>query len=87
MLRKLVFGAALSAAVLLMSCGTSTRGPEGSMHQTTTGVSETGYPGRPVPSNDPQSPAVSASTETKYSQKISEPTAPKMEAEAKTEAR
>ncbi len=65
MLRKLGAGTVVLMAGFLMSCGTSTRGPAGSMHQTQTGVSETGYPGgQPV---DAESPALSASSEQKYS--------------------
>jgi hypothetical protein len=54
----------LLTAGFLMGCGISTLGPDGSRHQTATGVSETGYPGgQPV---DAQSPALSTSTEQKY---------------------
>jgi hypothetical protein len=87
MLRKLAFGAALTAAVFLMSCGTSTHGPNGSWNQTRTGVSETGYPGHPAQKNDPESPALSASTEVKYSEAIGEPMAPEMEAENRAETK
>jgi hypothetical protein len=52
------------------------------MHQTQSGVSETGYPGNTAQRNDPQSPALSSSTESKYSQAISEPTASKASVEA-----
>jgi len=64
MLQKMGFVLVLLTAGLLIGCGTSTLGPDGSKHQTQTGVSETGYPGgQPV---DPQSPALSSNTETKY---------------------
>jgi hypothetical protein len=84
MLRKLAFGAVLSAAIFAMSCGTSTHGPAGSFHQTQTGVSETGYPGTPDRRTDAESPALSSATEVKYSQPISEATAPRTEAKAET---
>ncbi len=65
MLRKLGFATLLLMAGFLVSCGTSTPGPDGSKHQTATGVSGTGYPGgQPV---DAESPALSASSEQKYS--------------------
>ena len=64
MLQKLGISVLLLTAVFLTGCGISSWGPGGSRHQTATGVSETGYPGgQPV---DPQSPALSTSTEQKY---------------------
>jgi len=64
MLQKTGFVLVLLIAGFSMGCSISTLGPEGSRHQTATGVSETGYPGgQPV---DPQSPALSSSTEQKY---------------------
>jgi hypothetical protein len=64
MLRKMGFVLVLLTAGFLMGCGISTLGPDGSRHQTATGVSETGYPGgQPV---DAESPALSTSTEQKY---------------------
>ena len=64
MLRKMGFILVLLTAGFLMGCGISTLGPDGSRHQTATGVSETGYPGgQPV---DAESPALSTSTEQKY---------------------
>jgi hypothetical protein len=64
MLQKMGIGVLLLTAGFLMGCGTSTTGPEGSKHQTETGVSETGYPGgQPV---DAESPALATSTEQKY---------------------
>jgi len=64
MLQKTGFILVLLTAGFLMGCGMSTPGPEGSRHQTETGVSETGYPGgQPV---DAESPALSTSTEQKY---------------------
>lgn len=88
-MRKLGIATALLAGLFLVGCGTSTHGPDGSMHQTQTGVSETGYPGNPAQHNDPQSPALSASTEQKYAQSVSEPEASKAEVkeETKTEVK
>jgi hypothetical protein len=88
-MQKLGMATALLAGLFLVGCGTSTHGPSGSMHQTQTGVSETGYPGHPAQRNDPQSPALSSSTEAKNSQAISEPMASKTEtrAESSTEAK
>ena len=64
MLRKTGFVLVLLTAGFSMGCGFSSLGPDGSRHQTATGVSETGYPGgQPV---DPQSPELSSSTEQKY---------------------
>jgi hypothetical protein len=83
-MQKLGMVTALIAGLLLVGCETSTHGPTGSMHQTRTGVSETGYPGTAAQRNDPQSPALSTSTESKYSQPISEPTASKASAQAET---
>ena len=64
MLQKMGFGVLLLVAGFLVGCGTSTTGPEGSKHQTQTGVSETGYPGGQP--QDAESPALSTSTEQKY---------------------
>ena len=65
MLQKLGFSALLLAAVFLTGCGMSSPGPDGSRHQTETGVSETGYPGgQPA---DAESPALSSSAEQQYS--------------------
>jgi len=65
MLRKTLAAAALLAACLLVGCGTSSDGPEGSRHQAMTGVSPSGFPaGQPT---DPGSPALGSSTEQKYS--------------------
>ena len=83
-MQKLGTAIALLGGLFLVGCGTSTHGPSGSMNQTKTGVSETGYPGHPAQRNDPQSPALSASTETKYSIAIAEPTASKASSEAET---
>jgi hypothetical protein len=64
MLQKMLFVLVLLTAAFSMGCGISTLGPDGSRHQTKTGVSETGYPGgQPV---DAESPALSSSTETQY---------------------
>ena len=65
MLRKLGVVTLLLTAGFLMSCGTSTTGPDGSKHQTQTGVSETGYPGGQP--KDAESPALSSSSEQQYS--------------------
>jgi hypothetical protein len=65
MLQKLRIVTLLLTAGFLMSCGTSTTGPDGSKHETQTGVSETGYPGGQP--KDAESPALSSSTEQQYS--------------------
>ncbi len=53
------------AAGYLTGCGTSTSGPDGSMHQTKTGISPSGYPaGQP---KDAESPALASSSEQAYS--------------------
>ena len=65
MLRNTLAAAALIAAFLMIGCGTSSDGPEGSRHQAMTGVSPSGYPaGQP---SDAGSPALGSSTEQKYS--------------------
>jgi hypothetical protein len=51
----------------LMSCGVSSDGLEGSKHDTMTGVAPSGYPHSDTQSNDPGSPALSSSSESKYS--------------------
>lgn len=80
MLQKSGLLALLLASGLMIGCGISTRGPEGSMHDTQTGVSETGYPGgHPA---DAESPALASSSEQKYSRQE----APSEEAEAKAPA-
>jgi hypothetical protein len=64
MLQKMGVVAVVLTAGFLIGCGMSTMGPDGSKHQTQTGVSETGYPGgQPV---DAESPALATSTEQKY---------------------
>ena len=64
MLQKMGFVLVLLTAGFSIGCGISTLGPDGSRHQTATGVSETGYPGgQPA---DAESPALSSSTEQKY---------------------
>jgi hypothetical protein len=56
---------AITAACLLSACGTSSRGPDGSLHQTETGLSPSGYPaGQPI---DAESPALASSTEQQKS--------------------
>jgi hypothetical protein len=69
MLRKLALGIALLTAGLLVGCGVSTMEPDGgSREQTYTGKSgSNGYPGNSAQSNDAESPALSSSTEQKYS--------------------
>jgi hypothetical protein len=64
MLRKFGLAGFLLIAGFLTSCGTSTLGPDGSKHQTQSGVSGTGYPGGQP--NDAESPALSSSTEQNY---------------------
>jgi hypothetical protein len=65
MLRNPLAAAALIAAGLLIGCGTSSGGPDGSAHQAMTGVSPSGYPaGEP---KDAESPALASSTEAQYS--------------------
>ena len=58
--------AAFSMAGLLIGCGTASTEPDGgSLRQSETGVSSSGYPsGDP---KDPGSPALASSTESKYS--------------------
>jgi hypothetical protein len=74
MVRKLLVAGLLLTAGFLTSCGMSTFGPDGSRHQTQTGVSETGYPGgQPV---DAESPALSTSTEQKYAREESSSSEP-----------
>jgi hypothetical protein len=64
MLQKSSLVALLLTAGFLTSCGTSTTGPEGSKHETQTGISETGYPGgQPT---DAESPSLGSSSEQKY---------------------
>ena len=67
MLRKSGLAGLLVIAGFLTSCGTSTTGPEGSKHQTQSGVGETGYPGGQP--KDAESPAMSSSTEQDYAGK------------------
>ncbi len=70
MLQKFGLVALLLSAGFSMSCGTASRGPDGSLHQTQTGVSETGYPGgKPT---DAESPAMGSSSEQKFSRDASE---------------
>jgi len=65
MLRNLGLLTAAVSAILLVGCGTSTPGPDGSKHQTMTGSSADGYPGGQP--KDAESPALSSSTEQQYS--------------------
>ncbi len=71
MLQKLGVVTLLLTAGFLAGCGTSTTGPEGSKHQTQTGVSETGYPGGQP--KDAESPALSSSSEQKYARAADQP--------------
>jgi len=65
MFRKMIALTAVVAAGILIGCGTSTRGPNGSKAQTMSGVSESGYPaGHP---KDAESPSLSSSTEQEHS--------------------
>jgi hypothetical protein len=74
MKRTISVSAVLLAAALLAACGTSSRGPDGSFHQATTGVSSTGFPaGEP---KDAGSPALASSTESQYSRDQSEEAKP-----------
>ena len=75
MLQKMGVFALLLSAGFLAGCGISSLGPDGSRHQTQTGVSETGYPGgQPV---DSESPALSSSSEQKYARAEAEEPAAK----------
>jgi len=65
MLRNTLAATALIAAGFLIGCGTSSGGPEGSMHQAMTGVSVSGYPAGE--SRDAESPALASSSEQQYS--------------------
>ncbi len=77
MLQKLGVIALVLGAGFMIGCASASRGPEGSLHQTQTGVSETGYPGgKPI---DAESPALASSSEQKYSRAE----APYAEGEAK----
>lgn len=65
MFPKSIALAAVVAAGFLTSCGTSTTGPDGSKHETMTGVSPSGYPaGQP---KDAESPALASSSEQENS--------------------
>jgi hypothetical protein len=65
MFPKMIALAPVVAAGLLVGCGTSTTGPDGSKHQTMTGVSPSGYPaGQP---KDAESPALASSSEQENS--------------------
>jgi hypothetical protein len=65
MFPKMIALAAVVAAGLLAGCGTSTTGPDGSKHETMTGVSPSGYPaGQP---KDAESPALASSSEQENS--------------------
>jgi len=64
MVRNLTGVAALLLVGFLAGCGVSSDGPDGSKHNTMTGVSPSGYPaGQP---QDAGSPALASSTESKY---------------------
>ena len=65
MLRNLTAIAAFLMVGLLTGCGVSSPGPDGSKHQTMTGVSAYDYPaGQP---KDAGSPALASSSEAQYS--------------------
>jgi hypothetical protein len=65
MVSKVSLIAALLGAALLIACGTSTPGPEGSKMTTSTGVAVSGYPSHG--SRDAESPSLASSSETTYS--------------------
>jgi hypothetical protein len=65
MFSKMIASAAVLAAGLLIGCGTSTPGPDGSKAETMSGVSESGYPGGHP--KDAQSPALASSSEQENS--------------------
>jgi hypothetical protein len=67
MVRNITWATALLTIGLLAGCGVSSDGPDGSKHQTMTGASPSGYPHSDAQSNDPGSPALSSSSESKYS--------------------
>ena len=61
MFSKMIALAALLAAGLLIGCGASTTGPDGSKAETMSGVSPSGYPGGKP--KDAESPALASSSE------------------------
>lgn len=61
MFAKMTALAAVVAAGLLVGCGTSTPGPDGSKAETMSGVSPSGYPGGKP--KDAESPALASSSE------------------------
>ena len=65
MTRNMLALGALVCAGYMAGCGTSSPWPNGSKYTTQMGVAESGYPGGQP--NDPGSPALSTSTEDKYS--------------------
>jgi hypothetical protein len=83
MLRKSGLAGLLLIAGFLTSCGTSTMGPDGSKHQTQSGVAETGYPGGQP--KDAESPALSSSTEQNYAGQEVAKAGDEGKAEGKTE--
>lgn len=65
LLKAFASAALIVSASLMVGCGTSSAGLEGSKHQTMTGVSVSGYPaGKP---KDAESPALSSTTEQNHS--------------------
>jgi hypothetical protein len=65
MVRNATAVAVLIMAGFLAGCGVSSPGPDGSKHQTMTGVGPSGYPaGQP---KDAGSPALASSSEAQYS--------------------
>jgi hypothetical protein len=64
-MNRILLLTAFAANLFLTACGMSTRGPDGSLSQTMSGVNPNGYPGgKPV---DAHSPALSSSSEQLYS--------------------
>jgi hypothetical protein len=64
-MNRILLPTALAATIFLTACGTSSRGPSGSMSQTMSGVNPNGYPGgKPV---DAYSPALASSSEQLHS--------------------
>ncbi|MES1257071.1 MAG: hypothetical protein ABUS51_01525 [Acidobacteriota bacterium] len=76
MFSKVTITLVVFTAALFTGCGTSSSGPNGSKHQTSTGVSETGYPGGQP--KDAGSPALASSSEKDHSDS-GKPKVPKSE--------
>jgi len=64
-MNRILLLTALATSLFLAACGMSTRGPDGSLSQTMSGVNPNGYPGgKPV---DAHSPALASSSEQLHS--------------------